>query len=222
MDQQEYLRKMRADWDQRARDNAKHFIADGRKNRTDVDFYASGEQTVAEDIQTDMINVCHGKNPKEMRVLELGCGAGRVTRALAKFFGEVHGVDVSPEMVRRAQSALAEVPNAFIHQIDGFNLDVLGDLAFDFAYSCCVFHHISSYEVIASLVREVGLRLPPGALFKFEVQGRTDVRTTVGETWLGVPFSTDQAQDMARNCGFELRYFAGAGEERFWLWYFKR
>jgi len=34
-----------------------------------------------------------------MRVLEIGCGAGRLTRALAKLFGEVHGVDVSGEMV---------------------------------------------------------------------------------------------------------------------------
>ena len=26
---------------------------------------------------------------------------------------------------------------------------------------------------------------------------------------------------MASDCGFEMRYHAGAGQERFWLWYFK-
>ncbi len=26
---------------------------------------------------------------------------------------------------------------------------------------------------------------------------------------------------MARRCGFEMRYHNGAGEQYFWLWYFK-
>ena len=37
-----------------------------------------------------------------MSVLEIGCGAGRLTRALANFFGEVYAVDISGEMVKRA------------------------------------------------------------------------------------------------------------------------
>jgi len=28
------------------------------------------------------------------------------------------------------------------------------------------------------------------------------VETSLGETWLGVPFSLDQAEQMARECGF--------------------
>jgi SAM-dependent methyltransferase len=221
MKTERYLRKMRDDWDERARENAHFFIADGRSDWSEEEFYASGEQTVAEDILTDMTNICRGRDPKQMRVLELGCGAGRVTRALGKVFGEVHGVDVSPEMVKRARSVLAGAPNVSIHQTDGATLAVLGDLTFDFAYSCCVFHHISSYEVIESYVREVGRRLEPGALFKFEVQGCTSLKTTDGETWLGVPFSVEQAEWMARACGFELRYHFGEGQERFWLWYFR-
>ena len=217
----EYLRKMRDDWDERARQNAQYFIADGRTDWTEEEFYDTGDRTVAEDILTDMTNICQGRDPGQMRVLELGCGAGRVTRALAKIFGEVHGVDVSPEMVRRARFALAGFPGAFTHQMDGADLTVLGDMRFDFAYSCCVFHHISSYEVIRSCVREVGRRLVPGALFKFEVQGCTSIRADFGDTWLGVPFSIEQAQQMAQECGFDLRHHVGAGQERFWLWYFK-
>lgn len=64
--------------------------------------------------------------------------------------------------------------------------------------------------------------LEPGALFKFEVQGSMTLETTPGDTWLGVPFSERQALEMAERSGFELRYHVGAGEERFWLWYFKR
>ena len=218
----EYANKMRRDWDDRARLNARHYIADGKVQWSDSEFRESGEATVAADILSDMTNICQGKNPREMRVLELGCGAGRVTGALAQIFGEVHGVDISREMVQQARAALHQCTNVFIHHGDGLTLNVLGDLRFDFAYSCCVFHHISSYEIIASYVADTARRLQPGALFKFEVQGCTAVETTLGDTWLGVPFSEKQAREMVERSGFELRYHVGAGEERFWLWCFKQ
>lgn len=222
MDAKNYLRKMRRDWDARARLNAWHFIADGRSDWTEAEFYASGRQTVAQDILTDMGNICQGRDPKQMRVLEIGCGAARVTCALAGLFGEVHAVDVSPEMVRLARSAVSRFPNAFIYPTDGATLAALDGLLFDFAYSCCVFHHVSSHEIVASMVGEVGRRLRPGALFKFEVQGCTDVQSAAGETWIGAPFTLKQAEDMAQQSGFELRYRSGEDQERFWLWYFKR
>jgi SAM-dependent methyltransferase len=218
---QEYLTKMRADWDQRARENARHFIANGQVEWSPEEFYKSGETTVSGDILSDMYNICQGKDPKQMRVLELGCGAGRVTRALAQVFGEVHAVDVSGEMLQQAREALAGSPNILFYQTDGASLEVLGERTFDFAYSCCVFHHISSYDVIRGYVSDIGRRMVPGGLFKFEVQGYTCVQTTLGDTWIGVPFSESQARQMALDCGFELRYHRGAGEERFWLWFFK-
>ena len=222
MKTEEHLRKMREDWDQRARENARYFIADSNESWTEEEFYASGETTVANDILTDMWDIQGGREPKDMRVLEIGCGAGRVTRALAKIFGEVHGVDVSGEMLAKARHALRDTPNAQVHQTDGQSLAALDGLYFHFAYSCCVFHHISSYEIIRNYVREVGRLLVPGALFKFEVQGYTGLRTHAGDTWFGVPFSEPQARAMAEDCGFEMRYQHGLGEERYWLWFFKK
>ena len=32
-------------------------------------------------------------------LLEIGCGVGRMTRWFAESFGEVHGIDVAPEMI---------------------------------------------------------------------------------------------------------------------------
>ena len=143
----------------------------GKKDWTDEEFFRSGEQTVSEEILTDMINICQGKEPRQMRVLEIGCGAGRITRALAGLFGEVHAVDVSGEMVAKARAALADRPNAHVYQNNGKDLSVIGDRVFDFAFSTIVFQHIPSYEVIESYVREVHRLLRPGALFKFQVQG---------------------------------------------------
>jgi SAM-dependent methyltransferase len=219
---EEQLRKMRDDWDQRARENARYYVNTQTMEWSDEEFFASGEGTVAEQILNDTWNVCQGKAPAEMRVLEIGCGAGRVTRALANLFGEVHAVDVSGEMVRQAAQALSDRPNAFVYQNNGKDLTVVPSLEFDFAFSSIVFQHIPSREVIESYVREVNRLLRPGALFKFQVQGDVNMKTKPDDTWLGVPFSERQAAEMAYRCGFDPRYRHGAGQQYFWLWFFKR
>jgi hypothetical protein len=64
--------------------------------------------------------------------------------------------------------------------------------------------------------------LRPGALFKFQVQGCPEVTPSPDDTWLGVPITDQMAVEMALRCGFDPRYRHGAGEQYFWLWYFKR
>src|SRR5579863_6547441 len=200
------LEKMQRDWDARARENARYYVATGNAEWSDEEFFASGEQAIAEDILTDMTNICQGKDPKSMRVLEIGCGAGRLTRALANLFGEVHAVDVSGEMIASARAALAGQPNAHVYQNNGRDLSVIPPLEFDFAYSAIVFQHIPSHEIIENYVREVSRLLRPGALFKFWVQGDTRTESSPDDTWLGVPFSDDDAAAMAHRCGFEPRH----------------
>jgi SAM-dependent methyltransferase len=231
MPDQKTLDKMREDWDERARENARYYVATGKTDWTDEEFFASGEQAIKEQLLNDMGNVCQGQNPKAMRVLEIGCGAGRLTRALARLFGEVHAVDVSGEMVARAKVALKDFPNAHIYQNNGCDLTVVPELEFDFAFSVIVFQHIPSREVIENYVREVNRLLKPGALFKFQVQGCEAVegvraaireRLNADDTWLGVPFSDAQAVEMAWRSNFEPRYRHGAGDQYFWLWFFKK
>jgi SAM-dependent methyltransferase len=217
------LDKMREDWDRRARENARHYIANGNTEWNDADFFESGRTNVRREILTDMGNICQGMDPREMTVIEIGCGAGRMTKALAEVFGEVYGVDVSGEMIRLAKESLLDCPNAHVFRNDGATLKELGNIQADFAFSFIVFQHIPSREVIYDYVREVGRLLRPGALFKFQVQGGDlSLRTTPPDTWLGVTFSDADAVAMADACGFEPRYRVGAGGEFFWLWFFKK
>lgn len=216
------LDKMRQDWDERARENARFYVNTEKTDWTDGEFFASGERTVAEEILTDMGNICQGREPKQMRVLEIGCGAGRVTRALSGVFGEVHAVDVSGEMVAQARLALKDRPQAHVYQNNGMDLAVIPARDFDFAFSTIVFQHIPSKEVIESYVAEVGRLLKAGSLFKFQVQGDATLQTEADDTWLGAAFSDEEVVAMAERCGFEPRYRHGAGEQYFWLWFFKK
>jgi len=218
------LRKMRRDWDRRARENARHYVVTERNEWSDAEFFASGEVAMQEDILNDLTNICQGKQPHRLRVLEIGCGAGRVTRAFARFFGEVYAVDISPEMVRRARAAVAAFPNAHVFCNSGMDLaPVRAHCAepFDFAFSSMVFQHIPNRDIIENYVREVHAMLAPGGLFKFQVQGSPQVREDPGDSWVGVPFSQAQAREMADRCRFEMRYQAGQGDQYYWLWFFK-
>jgi SAM-dependent methyltransferase len=243
------LRAMRDDWDSRARENARYYIATGRADWTDEEFFASGEQQVAGQILNDMENVCQGRNPASMRVLEIGCGAGRITRALACIFDEVHAVDISSEMIAQARAALAGQPNVFLYRNNGMDLSVVPDRPFDFAFSVIVFQHIPSREVIESYFREVARLLRPGALFKVQVQRRPELplrwRLTgkiplpirkrflrpirglflpkpESNTWTGVTLTPDDAQALCDNGGFELRHQRSVNGEGYWLWCFKK
>jgi len=213
---------MRRDWDARARENARYYVNTGQAEWTDEEFFRSGERTVAEEILTDMINICQGKMPAQMKVLEIGCGVGRVTRALSLVFGEVYAVDISGEMIRQARESLADRPNVHFFQNNGRDLSVLDEIQVDFAFSSIVFQHIPSREVIESYVGEVHRLLRPGGLFKFQVQGNGTTESSPEDTWHGVPFSDQDAVALARRCGFEPRYRHGAGEQYFWLWFFKQ
>jgi SAM-dependent methyltransferase len=219
------LEKMREDWDQRARENARYYVASSNDQWSDEEYFRSGELNVQEEILTDLGNVCQGKDPKQMRVLEIGCGTGRITRALAKFFGHVYAVDISGEMVRQAQTALREFPNAHVFQNNGRDLavvrDAIGDAELDFAFSYIVFQHIPSRDVIENYMREVRGLLRDDALFKFQVQGFID-DDEPRDSWLGAAFNEEQAREMAARCGFDMRYQRGAGEQYYWLWFFKQ
>jgi SAM-dependent methyltransferase len=214
-------KKMERDWDRRARENARFYVATGQTNWTDEEFFRSGRAEIEEQILCDMDNVCRGRDPKQMRVLEIGCGAGRVTHALAEVFGEVHAVDVSSEMLRQAESALRDKPNVFLHKNNGRDLAALKGLEFDFAFSLLVFQHIPDRAIIENYLREVARLLRPGCLFKAQLQGDARVRGGAGDTWLGASYSEQEAIEMAARCGLEARHRTGVGEQYFWVWLFK-
>jgi SAM-dependent methyltransferase len=227
------LDHMRRDWDRRAVENARYYVATGQKEWSDEEFFAAGEEELKDQILNDLGNICQGRDPKTMKVLEIGCGAGRVTRALARFFGEVYAVDISRHMVRQARRALARFPNAHVFCNNGRDLSVVrrhwwhrlgigGKLQIDFAFSCLVFQHIPSRAVIESYVSEVNRLLKPGALFKFQVQGYTETEPDLDGSWIGQAFSREDARKLAESNGFELRYESGAGAQYYWLWFFKK
>jgi len=211
---------MRKDWDERARENARFYVHCGEVNWNEREFFRSGEINVANEIMPDMVRICGGsRSPLDLSILEIGCGVGRMTRMLARIFGQVTGVDVSHEMIEQARANLSDLENVTLVLGDGATLSTLADESYDFAFSFIVFQHIPSIEVISSYCREVRRVLRSGALFKFQVQGADWERIGPPDTWEGVTLSEEAARGLCHATDFWFELGQGAGSQFFWLWF---
>lgn len=217
VEQSSISERMRAEWDQRARENAFHYVASDLSSTSEEAFDSSGRESTENAVVDDIQRIAGDCDPKSMTVLEIGCGAGRMTRHLAQIFGHVHALDVSGEMIAHARKRLAGVENVSLYHTDGVGLSEVGDVELDFALSYIVFQHIPDIEVIRSYIRDVAKKLRPGALFKFQVQGSPAAETMDRNTWSGVRFSASDALQAARANQLRIESFEGAGEQYFWL-----
>jgi ubiquinone/menaquinone biosynthesis C-methylase UbiE len=216
------LDRMRQDWNKRACENACHYVHTGQQQWEDRDFFRSGEINVANEVMPDMVRICGGsRSPLDLKVLEIGCGVGRMTRMLARIFGHVTALDISEEMLRQARTNLKDLDNVTLVLGDGCSLSGQEPEEFDFAFSFIVFQHVPSYEIIRSYCRDVFRVLKPYGLFKFQVQGGTNMSRDENDTWLGVPVSEPEAQSLAQESGFLLEHSEGAGTQYYWLWFRK-
>lgn len=173
--------EMRAYWDSKARENAYWYIHSVLKyqNPDEAEFWRSGDDNLLRTLEPLGVTF-----RGDERVVEIGCGVGRMTRALAGRTAEVVGVDVSAEMVERARQHLADVPNVSIVLGNGRDLVGLDDDSFDAAYSFIVFQHIPDPAVTCSYIREMGRVLRPSGWAVFQISD--DPKIHLKETYKGV------------------------------------
>ena len=97
--------------------------------------------------------------------LDLGCGLGRFSRALAQRFASVVAIDVSDGMIESAKrlNVTHGFANVSFQTGDGVGLPV-PDNSIDFVWSYEVFQHMPSHDVISANIVEVGRVLRPKGL----------------------------------------------------------
>lgn len=160
---------MRRDWNERARNNAFLYIASWRDDWTEESFFESGEADVHRIVHPILERL--SVNAATSAMAELGCGAGRMTRAFARQFKSVTAIDISEEMQQRARNYLADFSNVRWVLVDGVSLGQIDSASLDFVFSYMVLQHYPSADLIAASINEIMRILQPGGAFLFHFNG---------------------------------------------------
>jgi SAM-dependent methyltransferase len=148
----------RATWDEFARNDAMWYVAAWPEKRGawDADeFYATGD---------DSVRLFLEHLPLGGTIVEVGCGLGRMTFALAPHFRRVIGIDVSAEMIKRAEEwrIKSGTKNVEFYVTDGRTIPVESGSA-DACLSYLVLQHMRSRDLVNRYIKEMGRVLRPGA-----------------------------------------------------------
>ena len=102
-----------------------------------------------------------------LSLLEIGCGPGRLTFALADYYRSVMGTDVSPGLLEQA-AARNDRANVRFALGDGRHLLPQSRESFDVVFSAEVFHHLER-DVLLGYFRDAFRLLRPGGQFVFQI-----------------------------------------------------
>lgn len=136
----------------------------GRKWRPD-EFFQRGEREIAEVME----NVERlGVQLARRRALDFGCGVGRLTQALCRYFEQCAGVDIAPSMIRvaRKYNRYGNRCQYYLNEAD--DLRLFEDNTFDFIYSVIVLQHIRP-EYSRKYIQEFLRVLTPGGMAVFQI-----------------------------------------------------
>ena len=227
-------RRMRDDWERRAREDAAYYVAFGGRKQKPEEFFASAGDALSA-IRSELYRLA-----PRTSALEIGCGPGRLMRPLSAEFDAVSGVDVSPTMVALARENLAATAGARVELSNGSDLRQFASESIDFCYSYAVFQHIPERAIVLSYMREACRVLKPGGVFRFQVNGlpRTGaarpepiagwsarsgepagsaVLDDRPDTWSGVSFSGEEIAAFAAGAGMQLPAMDGFDTQYLWV-----
>jgi ubiquinone/menaquinone biosynthesis C-methylase UbiE len=146
--------KSNVEWKQWGKEDPLYGVAawagkqkDGESPWTDEEFFALGESD-----WKDFASHWQHYGLSRESCLEIGCGAGRITKQLAGYFKRVHAVDVSPDIIAYAQKAIP-LENVEFFVIDGLHLPQ-GDEAVSAIFTTIVLQHLDKKEIGYDYFRE--------------------------------------------------------------------
>jgi ubiquinone/menaquinone biosynthesis C-methylase UbiE len=160
--------KSNAEWQQWGKDDPLWAVSSWSNKRkgeqlpwTDEEFYALGESDFK-----DLFHHWQHYGVNLESCLEIGCGAGRLTRQLADAFHHVYAVDVSEDMIAYARKSVGA--NVEFSAIDGMHLPQL-DCSVEAVFSAFVLQHLDDVEIGFSYFREFHRVLATGGTLMIQL-----------------------------------------------------
>jgi SAM-dependent methyltransferase len=223
---------MREFWDERAREDALYFVDTRRAYRSiEVDgFWEGGERDLDR-----LLAVARARLRRSDIALDIGCGVGRLTRAIAGRTASVYAIDVSPGMIDLARTYNQDLDTVDWIVGDGVSLRPLLDATVDVCLSHVVFQHIPDPQITLGYVAEIGRVLKPAGWAAFVVSNdaRVHLRRRIDQTprrrigarlgraprgqtdpaWRGSAVELETLRAVAAGAGLELERIVGEGTQ---------
>lgn len=210
------LSSSKAEWNKLAGENHRYYIVSKKGKQIDEEtFRKTGEENYKELISSDSLLKEHLGNFSDKKVLDIGCGAGRLTEFFSKEFAHATGVDISEKMVAEATKRLEHIKNVTFVANDGQN-HPFPDNNFDLVFSYIVFQHMPSREVVLQNFKEVKRILKPTGIAKIQIRGGNKVLK--GSWFYGPSFTKEEAETLAKESGLQIVKMGDDSVKRFFLW----
>jgi len=201
-------------WNRLSKENARYVVmTDFGEGITEEQFRLSGKGDYESLVKEDEIlrSLSDWKNKK---ILEIGCGIGRITEFLSGAFGEVSGVDISEEMIQTGKKRLAEKTNVHLHSTDGLEYP-FPNTSFDMVFSFITFQHMPDKNTVRKNIEEVTRVLKSDGIAKIQLRG---LPTKKSEWFYGPSFTPNEAKKMIKGLPVDIIKMDGEGQRYFWVW----
>ncbi|MBF6621217.1 MAG: class I SAM-dependent methyltransferase [Patulibacter sp.] len=203
-------------WDARGREDARRYSVPGGAPIDEARFAASGAALV------EALGELLGWTPDpDATVVEVGCGAGRISAALAARVSRVIAYDISRTMLAAARDRLPELTNVVWRQGHAGDLAGEPEGAVDAALLIGVLTHLPEPEdLVVALEQAAGAVVSGGAVI-FDLRLAPEPLRLPGEQpvpphvarhpiWQGRPADLETVAAVAHQSGLEIERIAGS------------
>jgi len=160
------------------------------------------DASVVNSLITDHI-LKHKRNiTKKDRVLDFGCGVGRILKGFHKFESQVYGTDISENMLSFCKEELG----SFKVNLKKCNVGSVpfGDDFFDIIYSFHVLQHIATKKLLINTLREIYRTQKPGGIAVLHFIRKVSESDKEFGGFAGFRPSRDTAVKICKKIGYEL------------------
>lgn len=218
-------KKMSDEWDKRAIEDAEKYIFN--KGPICSSRYEELSQVQPLLVLELLKGYEHNFKTENSKMLEIGCGIGRLGNIFAESFENYIGIDVSKKMIERAQKFCSDKKNVKFFTNNGFDLDFIDSNSIDFVFEAYVFQHIPDKDIVRNYCKESLRVLKPGGIFlglflrddinRVNVPSqfkRVEGLSITNETLFGVSFNKDEISQMFKDTGFNgIEFHSGKNFE---------
>jgi 2-polyprenyl-3-methyl-5-hydroxy-6-metoxy-1,4-benzoquinol methylase len=233
------LDRLKKVWEGRASEDAMYYIDTDVTNQDANAFFENGKKDVA--TYVDPFLSKYKLDASTLSCVDLGCGMGRLSRALGTRFKTVHGFDISEEMIQKAKAQLLP-EEKYIHYnlTSGDGFGTLDQESIGFLFTFIVLQHVPSETIVYNYLKDLQRILKPDGHALMQVNGirrsfyqRLQFRIAKSQkipllkrkvilkmdphSTMGVTFTKERISALISKAGLKTLAITGVGTQHMWL-----